>query len=129
MHKSETAGSVDDMLVHLICYHKGIILDGKGGNGLQLVPAEHLAAGVGGVAQDQCLGSLGKALFDQGDIKLIGRRHQRDIVRGWSFGPAPRGSSVHQRSQRTGVGRHRLSLPTHPAAASAGQNPGSPETG
>lgn len=69
------------MLVHLICYHKGIVPDGKGGNGLQLIPAEHLAARVGGVAQDQCLGSLRKALFDQGDIKLIGGRHQRDIDR------------------------------------------------
>ena len=80
-HADMLCRSVDDMLVHLICYHKGIVLDCKGGNGLQLVPAEHLAARVGGVAQDQCLGSLGKALFDQRDIKLIGGRHQRDIDR------------------------------------------------
>ncbi len=43
-HADMLCRSVDDMLVHLICYHKGIVLDCKGGNGLQLVPAEHLAA-------------------------------------------------------------------------------------
>ena len=78
-HADMLCRSVDDMLVHLICYHKGIVLDCKGGNGLQLVPAEHLAAGIGRIAQDQRLSTLGKALFDQGDIKLIGGRHQRDI--------------------------------------------------
>ena len=70
---------VDDVLVHLVGDNIDIILFGKARNQLQLVPGEHLAAGVRGVAQDQRLGTLGKALFDQADVKLIGGRHQRDI--------------------------------------------------
>ena len=78
-HADMLCGRIDDMLVHLIRHHKGIVLDGQLCNGFQLVAAEHLAAGIGGIAQDQRLGTLGKALFDQADVKLIGGRHQRDI--------------------------------------------------
>ena len=78
-HADVLSGRIDDVLIHFIGHHKGVVLDCQLCNGFQLVPAEHLAAGVGGVAQDQCLGTLGKAFLDKRNIKLISRRNQRDI--------------------------------------------------
>ena len=78
-HADVLSGRIDDVLIHFIGHHKGVVLDRQLCNGFQLVPAEHLAAGVGRVAQDQCLGTLGKAFLDKRNIKLISRRNQRDI--------------------------------------------------
>ncbi len=70
---------VYDVLIHLICHHKGVILDGQLCNGLQFIPAEHFATGIGGVAEDEGLGTPGKALFNKAQVEFIIRRHQRDI--------------------------------------------------
>ena len=80
-HADVLGGRIDDVLVHLIRHHKGVILDGQLCNSFQFIAAEHLAAGVGRVAQDQRLGTLGKTLFNERDVKLIGGRHQRDVDR------------------------------------------------
>ena len=78
-HADVLCRGVDDVLIHLIRHHKSVVLDGKPGDGFQLVAAEDLAAGVGGVAEDKRLGTLGKALLDEAQIELILRRHQRDV--------------------------------------------------
>ena len=78
-HADMLIGGVDDVLIHLVCDDKGIVLQRELCDGLQLIAAEDLAAGVRGVAEDQRLGPLCKALFNEAEVKLIGRRDQRDI--------------------------------------------------
>ena len=72
-------GGINDVLIHLVRDHKGVVFQRKLGDGFQLIPAEHLSAGVGRIAQDQRLCPFGKALFDQAQVELIRRRDQRDI--------------------------------------------------
>ena len=56
-------GGVDDVLVHLVGDDVDIVLGGHLGDGQQLLPGEHPATGVGGVAQHQCLGPLAEGGF------------------------------------------------------------------
>ena len=63
------------------------------------------------------------------DISLIEKGFAEGAGQGWSFLPAPRGSFARQRSQRTGADLCKPFQPERPAAASAGQNPGSPARG
>ena len=70
---------VDDVLVHLVGDNIDIILFGKARNQLQLVPGEHLAAGVRGVAQDQRLRVLAEGILQYLGVKGKFRRRQRHI--------------------------------------------------
>ena len=70
---------VDDVLVHLVGDNIDIILFGKARNQLQLVPGEHLAAGVRGVAQDQRLRVLAEGILQYLGVKGKFWRRQRHI--------------------------------------------------
>ena len=59
-------GGVDDVLIHLIGDDVGVVLGGHLRNGQQLLPGEDPAAGVGGVAQHQSLGTLA-----EGSLQLV----------------------------------------------------------
>ena len=72
-------GLVDDVFVHFIGYNVGVILLRQVGDELQLVIGEHLAAGVGGVAQDQRLGILLEGCFQLVHVKMELWRVQRHI--------------------------------------------------
>ena len=74
-------GFVDDVLVHFIGYDVGVIFLRQVGDELQLVIGEHLAAGVGGVAQDQRLGILLEGRFQLVHIKMELRRVQGHVDR------------------------------------------------
>ena len=67
------------MLIHLIRHHKGIVFQGQSADGQQLVPGKHLAAGVGGVAQNKGLRPIPEALLHLVQVKVIVRRHQRNV--------------------------------------------------
>ena len=71
---------VDDVLVHLVGDHVGVILPGELRDELQLLAREHLAAGVRGIAEDECLGVvLGKGALELGTIEIVGGRHERHV--------------------------------------------------
>ena len=72
-------GSIDDMLIDLVGDHIGVVCFRQICNDLQLLPGKHLAAGVGGVAEDQRLGLLPEGLLQRAGIKMIVRRAQGDI--------------------------------------------------
>ena len=59
-------GGVDDVLIHLIGDDVGVVSGGHLRNGQQLLPGEDPAAGVGGVAQHQGLGTLA-----EGSLQLV----------------------------------------------------------
>ena len=77
------------MLIHLIGDHKGVVFHSQLTDTHQLLPGEHLAAGVGGVADNDGLCPLLKALFHSIHVKAVLRRDQRDI-----YGVGPREDGV-----------------------------------
>ena len=58
---------VDDVLVHLVGDHIGVVSFGQLRDKQQLLPGEHLAAGVGGIAEDQ-----GLRVLPEGRLQLLG---------------------------------------------------------
>ena len=72
---------VDDVLVDLVGDDIGIVLFRERRDKFQLLAREHLAAGVGGVAQDHRLGVLAERILEKGRIKMEIRRHERHIDR------------------------------------------------
>ena len=72
---------VDDMLIHFVGDDVGVVLFGQVRDGFQLSTGEHLAAGVGRVAQDQGLGVLLESSFQLVHVKIKRGRVQRHINR------------------------------------------------
>ena len=68
---------VDDVLVDLV--HDGVyvVLDAQIRDDLQLIIGEHLAAGVGGVADEDGLGTLAEGVLQHIGVKPEGRGDQR----------------------------------------------------
>ena len=69
------------VLIHLVRHNESIIFDCQLPDLGQLFSGKYLSAGVGRVADDDRFRALLKALFYQIDVKLIRRRHQRNIDR------------------------------------------------
>ena len=67
------------MLVHLVGNDVGVVLLGQIRDDLQLLPGEHPAAGVGGVAQHQRLGMLAEGVLQHLRVEGEGGGHQRYI--------------------------------------------------
>ena len=78
-HVHMLMGRVDDMLVHLVGDDIGVVLFRQVGNDIQLRPGEDLAAGVGGVAEDQRLGPLAEGVLQHLRVEAEVRRRQRHI--------------------------------------------------
>ena len=74
-------GLIYNMLIHLIGNHISIVLLCKISNQLQFLTGEHLTAGIGRIAQDQCLGILLKGRFQLFRVKMKFRRIKRHINR------------------------------------------------
>ena len=72
---------VNDMLVHLVGDDEGVVSLGQVGDQLQLVIGEDLAAGIGGIAEDQRLGMLVERRLQLVCVKVEFRRVKRDIDR------------------------------------------------
>ena len=72
---------VDDVLVDLVGDDIGIVLFRERRDKFQLLAREHLAAGIGGVAQDHRLGVLAERILEDGRVKMEIRRHERHIDR------------------------------------------------
>ena len=72
-------GRIDDVLIHLIGNHIGIVFLRQTGDVLQLFPGKHPAAGVRRVADDDCLCAVPESPLDDGKVKMVVRRHQRHI--------------------------------------------------
>ena len=56
-------GSINDMLVHLVGDHEGIVLHNNARNFHELLTAEHSPRGIGGIAQNKRLGPVLKGLL------------------------------------------------------------------
>ena len=67
------------MLIHLVGDDIGVIFLGQRGDGLQFLTGEHLAAGIGRIAEDQRLGVLPEGVLQHFRVKVEVRRHQRHI--------------------------------------------------
>ena len=78
-HAGMGPGGVNHVLIDLIGDHKGVVFQGQLSDAQQLLPGEHLAAGIGGVADNDGLGPLLKSLLHQRHIKVVFRRNQGDI--------------------------------------------------
>ena len=72
-------GGVDDVLVHLVGDDIGVVFLRQGGDDLQLRPGEHLAGGVGGIAQHQGLGVLAEGVLQYLRVKGEVRRIQGHV--------------------------------------------------
>ena len=72
---------VDDVLVDLVGDDIGIVLFRERRDKFQLLARKHLAAGIGGVAQDHRLGVLAERILEKGRVKMEIRRHERYIDR------------------------------------------------
>ena len=72
-------GCVDDVLVHLVGDDIGVVPFRQVGDDSQLRPGENLAAGVGGVAEDQRLRPLAEGVLQHLRVKAEVRRRQRHI--------------------------------------------------
>ena len=70
---------VDDVLVHLVHDGVDIIFDAQVGDELQLGLSEHLAAGIGGIADQDGFGILLEGLLQHGGIKVERRGHQGNV--------------------------------------------------
>ena len=70
---------VDDVLIHLVGDDIGVVFLRKVCNDQQLLPGEHPAAGVGGVAQHQRLGVLAEGVLQHLRVKGEGGGHQGHI--------------------------------------------------
>ena len=72
-------GSIDDVLVDLVGDDVDVVLGGHLRNGQKFLPGEHPAAGVGGVAQHQCLGVLAEGGLQLVHVKGEGGGMQRHV--------------------------------------------------
>ena len=70
---------IDDVLIDLVGDDIHIVLGGQRRNGLQLFTGKDLAAGIGGIAEHQCLGVLAEGVLQYIGIKPKIRRRQRHI--------------------------------------------------
>ena len=78
-HADVVVGGIDHVLVDLVGDDKGVVLQGQLADPHQFLPGKDLAAGVGGVADDDPLGPLAEALLHQTQVEVILRRHQGHI--------------------------------------------------
>ena len=69
---------INKMLINLVRYHKGVILQRKLPDGSQFLPGKNLSARVGRIADDDGFGSLPEAVFQQFQIKNIRGRDKRN---------------------------------------------------
>ena len=74
-------GLEDDVLIHLIRDDECVVLFRKRGDGGKLLPREHLAGGVGRVAEDERLRVLLEGGFKLCRVKMEIRRQQGDVDR------------------------------------------------
>ena len=72
-------GFVDNVFVHFIGDHPHIVFFRQVCDGLEFLPGEHLAAGVGGVAQDHGLGMLPEGRLQHLWGEPVVRGHQRYV--------------------------------------------------
>ena len=72
---------IDNVLVDLVRHDKGVIALHDICNDQQFVHRKNLAARIGGVAQNQCLRAAAEGVLEHFRVKMIIRRHQRDINR------------------------------------------------
>lgn len=72
---------IDNMLIHFIGNHIGIVFLHQTGNHQHFFPGEYLAAGVGGIAQNQRFRPLTEGIFQHLGVKVKGRRLQGYIDR------------------------------------------------
>ena len=72
-------GRVDDVLVHLVSDDVGVVLRRKRRDDLQLLPGEHPAAGVGGIAQHQGLGTPAEGILQHLRVEAELRRRQGHV--------------------------------------------------
>ena len=79
---------IDHMFIDLVRHHIGVIALRQFPDQQQLFPCKHLAAGVGGVADDDRFGPCPKSRFDERRVKAVIRRHQRNVDR---LGPGENG--------------------------------------
>ena len=68
---------VDDVLVNLVGDDVGVVLFRERRDEFKLLAREHLAAGVGRVAQDHRLGVLAERILEDSRVKMEIRRHER----------------------------------------------------
>ena len=78
-HIAVLVRGVDDVLIHLVHNGVHVVLDAQAGNQLQLLLGKHLAAGVGGVADEDGLGVLFEGILQHVGVEVELRRHQRHI--------------------------------------------------
>ena len=71
-HIDVLMGGVNDVLVHLVHDHVGVIADGHIPDELELLLGKHLAAGVGGVADQNGLCSLLEGILQHVGVKVEG---------------------------------------------------------
>ena len=72
---------VDDMFVHLIGDHIGVVPLDDVRDLQKLLPGKDLAAGIGGIAEDQRLRALPERVLQDLRIVAVVRRRQRDVDR------------------------------------------------
>ena len=70
---------IHHMLINFIRHHKGVIPDSQCSNLHQFFSRKYLSAGIGRIADNNCLGTLPESFLYKADIKLIFRRNQWNI--------------------------------------------------
>ena len=70
------AAVVDNMLIDLVHNGVDVILDAKIGDGFQFIISKHLAAGIGGVTDQNSLDAGLEGVLNDLGIKIEGGRHQ-----------------------------------------------------
>ena len=70
---------INHMLIHLVCYYKSIVFERQFADGHQLFSRKYFSARIGRIADDNGFCTCLKSFFHQTNIKLIGRRNERNV--------------------------------------------------